>query len=82
MKAKLNNNVPRILPSASGWRAIPSTAWAAAEPWPIPGPIAAKPEAEGRIRGTLLLSLAFMESLTIYGLVVALALLFANPFTA
>jgi F0F1-type ATP synthase membrane subunit c/vacuolar-type H+-ATPase subunit K len=27
-----------------------------------------------------LLSLAFMESLTIYGLVVALSLLFANPF--
>jgi F0F1-type ATP synthase membrane subunit c/vacuolar-type H+-ATPase subunit K len=38
-------------------------------------------EAEGKIRGTLLLSLAFMESLTIYGLVVALSLLFANPFT-
>ena len=35
---------------------------------------------EGKIRGTLLLSLAFMESLTIYGLVVALCLLFANPF--
>ena len=36
--------------------------------------------AEGKIRGALLLSFAFMESLTIYGLVVALALLFANPF--
>ncbi|KAG5583986.1 hypothetical protein H5410_044420 [Solanum commersonii] len=35
---------------------------------------------EGKIRGTLLLSLAFMEALTIYGPVVALALLFANPF--
>jgi len=35
--------------------------------------IARQPEAEGRIRGTLLLSLAFMESLTIYGLVVSLA---------
>ena len=34
--------------------------------------IARQPEAEG--------SLAFMEALTIYGLVVALALLFANPF--
>ncbi|KAL2925446.1 ATP synthase subunit c chloroplastic, partial [Bienertia sinuspersici] len=33
-----------------------------------------------KIRGTLLLSLAFMEALTIYGLVVALVLLFANPF--
>lgn len=42
--------------------------------------IASQPEAEGKIRGALLLSFAFMESLTIYGLVVALALLFANPF--
>ncbi|PVH47613.1 hypothetical protein PAHAL_4G102000 [Panicum hallii] len=42
--------------------------------------IARQPQAEGKIRGTLLLSLAFMEALTIYGLVVALALLFANPF--
>ena len=32
------------------------------------------------IQGTLLPALAFMEALTIYGLVVALALLFANPF--
>jgi F0F1-type ATP synthase membrane subunit c/vacuolar-type H+-ATPase subunit K len=38
--------------------------------------------AEGKIRGALLLSFAFMESLTIYGLVVALALLFANPFAS
>nr|YP_010337419.1 AtpH [Pulvinaster venetus]UNJ17004.1 AtpH [Pulvinaster venetus] len=44
--------------------------------------IARQPEVEGRIRGTLLLSLAFMESLTIYGLVVALSLLFANPFNS
>ena len=44
--------------------------------------IARQPEAEGKIRGTLLLSLAFMESLTIYGLVVSLSLLFANPFTS
>ncbi|MFN3925775.1 MAG: ATP synthase F0 subunit C [Pseudanabaenaceae cyanobacterium] len=44
--------------------------------------IARQPEADGKIRGTLLLSLAFMEALTIYGLVVALVLLFANPFTA
>ena len=42
--------------------------------------IARQPEAEGTIRGTLLLSFAFMEALTIYGLVVALSLLFANPF--
>jgi len=44
--------------------------------------IARQPEAEGKIRGALLLSFAFIESLTIYGLVVALALLFANPFTS
>jgi len=44
--------------------------------------IARQPEAEGKIRGTLLLSFAFMESLTIYGLVVSLILLFANPFAA
>nr|YP_010554271.1 CF0 subunit III [Phyllagathis tuberculata]UTM99194.1 CF0 subunit III [Phyllagathis tuberculata] len=42
--------------------------------------IARQPEAEGKIRGTLLLILDFMEALTIYGLVVALALSFANPF--
>lgn len=42
--------------------------------------IARQPEVENKIRSTLLLSLAFMEALTIYGLVVALALLFANPF--
>ena len=44
--------------------------------------IARHPEAENKLRGTLLLSLAFMESLTIYGLVVSLSLLFANPFTS
>ena len=43
---------------------------------------AAAQAVEGIVRGTLLLSLAFMESLTIYGLVVSLALLFANPFSA
>jgi F-type H+-transporting ATPase subunit c len=42
--------------------------------------IARQPAQEGKIRGTLLLSLAFMEALTIYGLVVALAIIFANPF--
>jgi F-type H+-transporting ATPase subunit c len=44
--------------------------------------IARQPEAENKLRGTLLLSLAFMESLTIYGLAVSLSLLFANPFTS
>jgi F-type H+-transporting ATPase subunit c len=42
--------------------------------------IARQPKVEGKIRGALLLNLAFMETLTVYGLVVALALLFTNPF--
>jgi F-type H+-transporting ATPase subunit c len=42
--------------------------------------LARQPRSEARVRGLLLLSLAFMESLTIYGLVVALCLLFANPY--
>ncbi|MCD7471378.1 hypothetical protein HAX54_011784, partial [Datura stramonium] len=41
--------------------------------------IARQPEAEEKIRGTLLLSLAFMEALTIYGRVVAAT---PNPFRA
>ena len=36
--------------------------------------IARQPDAEGKIRGLLLLSFAFMESLCIYGLVIALAI--------
>nr|UTS57012.1 ATP synthase CFO C subunit [Schizaea tenella] len=42
--------------------------------------IARQPEAEGKIRGTSSLSLAFMEALTIYGLVAAPASSSANPF--
>jgi F-type H+-transporting ATPase subunit c len=34
--------------------------------------IARQPEAQGKIRRILLLSLTFMEALTIYGLVIAL----------
>merc|ERR1712146_720179 len=41
--------------------------------------ISRQPDVAGDLRGVLLLSLAFMESLTIYGLVIALVLLFANP---
>ena len=37
-------------------------------------------EPKGGIRGALLLSFAFMESLCIYGLVISLSILFANPF--
>nr|YP_009863036.1 ATPase III subunit [Anthoceros agrestis]QKD76492.1 ATPase III subunit [Anthoceros agrestis] len=41
--------------------------------------IVRQPEAEGKIRGTSLSSLASMEALTIYGLVAALAPPSANP---
>jgi len=44
-----------------------------------PGEDHVPPEDADDLRGVLLLSLAFMESLTIYGLVIALVLLFANP---
>jgi F-type H+-transporting ATPase subunit c len=40
------------------------------------------PEAGGRILTTMIIGLAMIESLTIYALVVALLLLFANPFKA
>ena len=39
------------------------------------------PEAEGKIRGALLISFGLLESLSLYGVVVALVLLFANPFS-
>ncbi len=39
------------------------------------------PEAGGRIMTTMIIGLAMIESLTIYALVVALLLLFANPYT-
>ena len=42
--------------------------------------IARQPEAEGKIRGALLLSFAFIESLTIYGLVVALVVYLPTRF--
>lgn len=42
--------------------------------------IARNPGASGKILSTLLIGLAMMESLAIYVLVIALILLFANPF--
>ncbi|MBG0778256.1 MAG: F0F1 ATP synthase subunit C [Desulfovibrionaceae bacterium] len=41
---------------------------------------ARNPEAGGKIMVSLILGLAFIESLTIYALVVSLILLVANPF--
>jgi len=43
--------------------------------------ISRQPESSGSITTTLIIGLAFIESLTIYVLVIALILLFANPFT-
>ena len=40
---------------------------------------ARNPEASGKITVTMIIGLALIESLTIYGLVIALILLFANP---
>lgn len=42
--------------------------------------IARNPAASGKILSTLLIGLAMIESLAIYALVIALILLFANPF--
>jgi F-type H+-transporting ATPase subunit c len=42
--------------------------------------ISRQPEAAGPIGTNLIIGLAFMESLMIYGLVIALLLLFANPY--
>merc|ERR1719230_2471136 len=42
--------------------------------------ISRQPEVADDLRGVLLLSLAFMESLTIYGLVIALVLLLSLAF--
>jgi F-type H+-transporting ATPase subunit c len=43
--------------------------------------IARQPEAAGTISRTLFVGLAMIETMAIYCLVVALLLLFANPFT-
>ena len=41
--------------------------------------IARNPEVSGKITVTMIIGLALIESLTIYGLVISLILLFANP---
>lgn len=43
--------------------------------------IARQPEATGQIQTAMILGLAFIESLVIYVLLIALILLFFNPFT-
>jgi len=43
--------------------------------------ISRQPEAAGTIGTNLIIGLAFIESLTIYALVIALLLLFADPYT-
>lgn len=44
--------------------------------------IARQPEAAGTISRTLFVGLAMIETMAIYCLVIALLVLFANPFTA
>lgn len=41
--------------------------------------VARQPEASGKIMTTLILGLAFMESLVLYALVISLILIFGNP---
>ena len=40
-----------------------------------------QPEAAGEVRSTMIIGLALTETSGIYGLIVAMALIFANPFT-
>ncbi|MCI5209719.1 MAG: ATP synthase F0 subunit C [Candidatus Electrothrix sp. ATG2] len=42
--------------------------------------IARNPEAKGPITTTMIIGMALIESIAIYGLVIAFILLFANPF--
>ena len=44
--------------------------------------MARQPNAAGRIQTAMIIGLALIESLAIYVLLIALILLFANPFTA
>ena len=60
IRAREMTSAPRMSPAASGWRAMDS--------------IARQPEAAGDIRGALVISLALMEALTIYGMLVAFML--------
>jgi F-type H+-transporting ATPase subunit c len=62
--------VGAIVPALSEGRAIVSAMEA----------MARQPEAQGSISRTLFVGLAMIETMAIYCLVVALVLLFANPF--
>lgn len=44
--------------------------------------MARQPEAEGTLRNTMFISFAFLESLTIYALVIAFILIYANPLAS
>lgn len=60
-----------IMPAYSEGRAIAATMEA----------IARQPEAAGTLSRTLFVGLAMIETMAIYCLVIALLLLYANPFT-
>lgn len=63
--------VGAIIPAAAEGRAITAAMEA----------IARQPESQGPLSRTLFVGLAMIETMAIYCLVVALVLLFANPFT-
>lgn len=42
--------------------------------------IARNPEVSGKLTGTMILAFAFIESLSIYALVISFILLYANPY--
>jgi F-type H+-transporting ATPase subunit c len=64
-------SVGAIIPALSEGRAIVAAMEA----------ISRQPEAQGPLSRTLFVGLAMIETMAIYCLVVALVLLFANPFT-
>jgi F-type H+-transporting ATPase subunit c len=64
-------SIGAIVPAMSEGRAIVAAMEA----------IARQPESQGPLSRTLFVGLAMIETMAIYCLVVALVLLFANPFT-
>jgi F-type H+-transporting ATPase subunit c len=58
---------------------LPCRSAPSARPWRKAGP-SRQPEAAGTLSRTLFVGLAMIETMAIYCLVVALLVLFANPF--
>ena len=68
--ARPTKSVREMVLAASGWRAVAAAMDA----------IARQPESASTISRTLFVGLAMIETMAIYCLVIALLLLFANPF--